>query len=130
MSEILIDTHFLYWWMTADPRLGATAQSLIASEAVTVSVASQWEMVLKHRRGKLPLPDAALQSEIESQGFRLLAIRPQHVDAVRTLPQGLDDPFDRLMLATAIVEGLRLLTRDRALLKFANQVPGAHVLEA
>ncbi len=124
---MLIDTHFLYWWMTADRRLGVDAQRLIGSSEITVSVASLWEMALKESKGKLPLPAAPIAEAIEKEGFRILPVRPEHIDAVRGLPRGLDDPFDRLLLATAMFEGLSLLTRDRAILKFAMQLPATAV---
>jgi PIN domain nuclease of toxin-antitoxin system len=129
LSGILIDTHFLYWWMTADPRMGAQTRCVIESEDICVSVASQWEMILRHARGKLPLPDAPLASAIEREGFRIVPVRPEHVDAVRSLEGGLDDPFDRLLVATALVERMTLLTRDRAILKFGRTLPQAAVRE-
>ena len=122
MSGLLLDTHLLYWWMTADRKLGKDTEALIATAAVSVSVASQWEMILKHGKGKLPLPDGALAGAIEREAFQLMPIRAEHVDAVRGLPGGLDDPFDRLLLATAMVEGLALLTRDQAIIEFAAKL--------
>ena len=127
MNGVLLDTHLMYWWMTADKKLGADTQALIATGDVSVSVASQWEMILKHGRGKLPLPDTAIASAIEREGFRLLPIRAEHVDAVRAIPHGLDDPFDRLLIATAIVEGIPLLTRDQAIIDFAVRLPALAV---
>ena len=129
MSAILLDTHFLYWWMTADPKLGA-AEELIASGTVIVSAASQWELVLKNAAGKLSLPNAPIAAAISREGFELIPIRPTHVDAVRKLPPGLADPFDRLLLATAMTENLTLLTRDRALLAFASKLDPAVVRRA
>ena len=121
MSAILLDTHLLYWWMTADPKLGA-AEELIASATVSVSAASQWELVLKNAAGKLSLPDGPIAAAIIREGFELIPIRPTHVDAVRKLPPGLTDPFDRLLLATAMIEELTFLTRDKALLAFASKL--------
>ena len=121
MTGILLDTHFLYWWMTADAKLGASAK-LIAAASISVSIASQWEMVLKHGAGKLPLPDVPIAAAIEREGFELIPIRADHVDASRSLPPGLSDPFDRLLLATAIVEDLTLLTRDKAIIAFASKL--------
>jgi PIN domain nuclease of toxin-antitoxin system len=121
LNAILLDTHFLYWWMTADPNLGV-AEELIATAAVSVSAASQWELVLKNDAGKLPLPNGPIAAAIVREGFELIPVRPTHVDAVRALPPGLIDPFDRLLLATAIVENLPLLTRDKAILAFASKL--------
>ena len=129
MSAILLDTHFLYWWMTADPKLGS-AEEVIASATVSVSAASQWELVLKNAAGKLSLPDSSIAAAITREGFELIPIRPTHVDAVRKLPPGLTNPFDRLLLATAMIEDLTLLTRDQGLLALAPKLGAAVVRRA
>ena len=115
--------------MTADPKLGA-AEQLIATAAVSVSAPSQWELVLKNLAGKLPLPDGPIATAIAREGFELIPIRPMHVDAVRTLPPGITDRFDPMFLATAIVEGLTLLTRDKVILAFASKLDSAVVRRA
>ena len=60
MKRYLLDTHLIYWWMTADAKLGRATQRIIAKSDIVVSTASVWEMVLKNARGKLPLPQGAL----------------------------------------------------------------------
>ena len=116
MKRYLLDTHLIYWWMTADSRLGKPAQRIIARSEIVVSAASIWEMVLKNARGKLPLPRGAIAEQLEAQGFVLLPILPRHIDAVRSLACAHHDPFDRLLIAQARDERLTLLTRDAAIL--------------
>ena len=112
MTRYLLDTHFIYWWMTGDRRLGKAARTLIAEADCTVSVASLWEMLLKNAKGKLPLPEAPIHESLEAQGFRVLPIHARHVEATRQFGHMHDDPFDRLLAATAASEDLVFLTRD------------------
>ncbi len=116
MKRYLLDTHLIYWWMTADARLGKATQRIIAKSEIVVSVASMWEMTIKNTRGKLPLPQGDLSEQLESQGFVLLSILPRHIDASRSLTCAHADPFDRLLIAQACNEKLTLLTRDAAIL--------------
>ena len=117
MKRYLLDTHLIYWWMTADTRLGKATQRIIARSEIVVSTASIWEMVLKSARGKLPLPQGAIAEQLEAQGFVLLPILPRHIDVVRGLACAHRDPFDRLLIAQARDERLTLLTRDAAILE-------------
>ena len=117
MKRYLLDTHLIYWWMTADARLGKATQRLIAKSEIVVSAASIWEMVLKNARGKLPLPQGSITEQLEAQGFALLPILPRHMEAVRSLSCTHSDPFDRLLIAQAYDERVTLLTRDAAILE-------------
>lgn len=117
MKRYLLDTHLIYWWMTADVRLGKATQRIIAKSEIVVSTASLWEMVLKNAKGKLPLPQGSLTEQLEAQGFALLAILPRHIEAARSLICAHADPFDRLLIAQAYDERLTLLTRDAAILE-------------
>ena len=116
MKRYLLDTHLIYWWMTADARLGKAVQRTIAKSEIIVSTASVWEMVLKNAKGKLPLPKGAITEQLEAQGFILLPIFPRHIEAARNLTCEHPDPFDRLLIAQALDERLTLLTRDAAIL--------------
>ncbi len=116
MARYLLDTHLIYWWMTNNSELGKPLQRLIARADVMVSTASLWEMVLKNAKGKLPLPDGALDAHIEAAGFTVLPILPRHIEAARALRCRHADPFDRLLIAQAVSEQLIFLTRDAALL--------------
>jgi len=116
VKRYLLDTHLIYWWMTADARLGKVTQRIIARSEIVVSTASVWEMVLKNAKGKLPLPQASLVEQFEGQGFVMLPILPRHIEAVRKLECSHADPFDRLLISQARNERLTLLTRDAAML--------------
>ncbi len=117
MKRYLLDTHLIYWWMTADARLGKATQRIITNSEIVVSAASLWEMVLKNAKGKLPLPQGAITEQLEAQGFALLPILPRYIEAARSLTCAHSDPFDRLLIAQAYDERLTLLTRDAAILE-------------
>ena len=117
MKRYLLDTHLIYWWMTADVRLGKATQRIIANSEIVVSTASLWEMVLKNAKGKLPLPQGSITEQLEAQGFTLLPVLPRHIEAARSLTCSHADPFDRLLIAQAYDERLTLLTRDAAILE-------------
>ena len=117
MKRYLLDTHLVYWWMTADARLGKATRRIIAKSEIVVSTASVWEMVLKNAKGKLPLPRGAIAEQLEAQGFVLLPVLPRHIEAVRGLTCAHPDPFDRLLIAQARDERSTLLTRDAAILE-------------
>jgi PIN domain nuclease of toxin-antitoxin system len=114
----LIDTHLLYWWMTGSPKLGADTVKRLQDAEIVVSAASLWEMILKNRKGKLPLPDEPLDAAVSKQGFRLVPITSAHLEALRCLNVQHEDPFDRLLLATAIAEQCIFLTRDAPIRAF------------
>jgi len=114
----LIDTHLFYWWMMGDSKLGETTTQRLRYADVAVSAATLWEMPLKHHKGKLPLPDEPLHQAVSAQGFRLLPITPTHLEALRCFVLPHEDPFDRLLLATAIAEQHTFLTRDGRILGF------------
>lgn len=116
MKRYLLDTHLIYWWMTADACLGKATQRIIEKSEIVISTASLWEMALKNAKGKLPLPQGALTGQLEAQGFILLPILPRHIEAARGLTCAHADPFDRLLIAQACDERLTLLTRDAAIL--------------
>lgn len=116
MKRFLLDTHLLYWWMTADKQLGKASEKIIANSEITISTASIWEMVLKHAKGKLPLPKGELAGQLEEQGFILLPVFPRHIEVLKHLACKHTDPFDRLLIAQAQNERMSLLTRDAAIL--------------
>ena len=118
MKRYLLDTHLIYWWMTANPGLGKATQRIIVKSEVVVSTASVWEMVLKNAKGKLPLPQCAITEQLEAQGFILLPILPRHIEAVRSLTCAHRDPFDRLLIAQARVENLTLVSSDSEIAKY------------
>jgi PIN domain nuclease of toxin-antitoxin system len=117
MSRLLLDTHALLWFVFGDPRMSDRASSMIedvASEKV-LSVASLWEIAIKVSIGKLDLGmsiDRFFATEIDARELSILAISNAHAIGVAGLPFHHRDPFDRLIVAQALVEGLTLITGD------------------
>lgn len=113
MRRILVDAHALLWWLANDPALPAAPRALIADSETDplVSIASLWEVAIKRGIGKLDAPDD-LPQVIEDEEFSLLGIEPAHAWAVRALPHHHRDPFDRMLVAQAQLEGVPLITGD------------------
>ncbi|MCX4242710.1 type II toxin-antitoxin system VapC family toxin [Paraliomyxa miuraensis] len=117
--KLLLDTH-CWLWMQASPGMFAPAVRAILEDPgheLLLSSASVWEVSIKWSLGKLPLPEAPaiyVPRCLDRQGVRALPIHNAHVLRVSTLPVFPDhrDPFDRLLIAQADVEGLCLLTAD------------------
>jgi PIN domain nuclease of toxin-antitoxin system len=111
--RLLLDTHALLWWL-ADEGLAAQARDAIADPAnvVVVSAASAWEISIKKALGKLAAPDD-LERQVDIGGFTPLPISIAHGIAAGQLPRHHDDPFDRMLIAQAVEEGLTIVTRDK-----------------
>jgi len=111
--RLLLDSHALLWWLDDAPTLSADARAAITDpeNLVVVSVASLWELAIKVMIGKLDLP-GDFEEVLSRQGFQLLDVNANHVYALRSLPLHHRDPFDRMLVAQARVEGLRIVTRD------------------
>lgn len=114
---ILLDSQAAIWVLLDGPRLGPVARRMIAgSTAVHVSAASVWELTIKSMLGKLDLPDG-LVGLIAAQGLTLLPVSGEHAEALKGFPELVrHDPFDRMIIAQAAVDGLTLITADRVLL--------------
>lgn len=115
--RLLLDTHVLLWSLAGSPRLSSTAREAIVDAAndVFVSAASMWEASIKRSVGKLRFETAKILAEMEFNGFRELPITARHALAAGDLPLHHKDPFDRMLVAQAIAEGLTLVTSDSAL---------------
>lgn len=113
MNRFLIDTHALLWWLADDPALPSRARDAIAAPEAEplVSVASLWEIAIKRRLGKLQAP-TTLPDTIAAEGFGWLTIEPEHAWQVGLLPDHHRDPFDRLLIAQALLEDLPIVSRD------------------
>jgi len=111
--RLLLDTHVLLWWLADDPGLSGNARALIASaeSEVLVSAASAWEISIKRALGKLDAPDD-LEAQLTQHHFSPLAISVGHALAAGALPRHHEDPFDRMLVAQARLEGLTIATRD------------------
>lgn len=126
--RLIVDTHIFLWAVTGSARMPHRAIELIESpaHAVFVSVASIWEIAIKHARRRnpddMPLSGAQALEESERAGFELLAITGRHAAGIDALPPHHGDPFDRLLVAQAMVEGLQLLTHDKTLAAYGDAV--------
>ncbi|NDH05784.1 type II toxin-antitoxin system VapC family toxin [bacterium] len=115
----ILDTHAFLWFITNDPKLSSTARVLIAdpSNEILISPASYWEIAIKIKLGKYPIsvPYLTLITEgIDNNGFKILPIEPKHTAKLTTLDLHHHDPFDRLMAAQAMVEGISMVSADVA----------------
>lgn len=115
--RVLLDTHVWLWSLTEPERLTASARELIVDPGneVLLSAASAWEIAIKYSLGKLPLPEPPAQyvpTRTAAQRIGTLAVTTAHALAVAGLPPHHADPFDRLLVAQAQLEGCALLTAD------------------
>jgi PIN domain nuclease of toxin-antitoxin system len=122
--RLLLDTHALVWWLSDDDRIGPRARMLIAEPAndVLVSVVSIWEILVKARLGKLEADLREIAGACDRQGFLSLAIAPEHLKRLSTLPVFHRDPFDHLLIAQAITEDATFLTENRNASRYPVQV--------
>ena len=109
----LLDTKVMLWWLLDDPRLGAETRRLVALSPCVVSVASIWEVAIKHRIGKLEVSPLVFRDQTIAAGADLLPVLDSHVIETAQLPMLHQDPFDRLLIAQARVEGLMAVSSDR-----------------
>jgi PIN domain nuclease of toxin-antitoxin system len=123
VTRLLVDTHALLWWLADDPALSPAARAAIADPAnePLVSSASVWEIAIKRSLGKLTAPED-LPARIADGGFVWLPISPQHAWQVRDLPRHHRDPFDRILVAQALIEGVAIITTDAQLGDYGVQV--------
>ena len=127
--RLLLDTHIALWAVADDPRLPAGAAGLIADpdNEVLVSVASLWEIAIKHalaRGGPNDMPISAQEAlgYFRDAGYAMLDILPAHVIAIEQLPRLHADPFDRLLVGQALTVPLRLITHDARLARYSDTV--------
>lgn len=110
---LLLDTNAFLWWVADSKRLGTGARDAIVSEkSVLVSAATTFEITTKRRLGKLEFGGDVL-SQIERNGFTPLAITVEHGAEAGMLPAHHNDPFDRILIAQALLEGTTIVTSDR-----------------
>lgn len=121
--RLLIDSHVLIWWAEASPPLGAAARNVIVDPRteILVSTAALWELAIKVSAGKLTLPDDP-EMMLTNLGFSVLSIDFPHLRCISTLPRVHRDPFDRMMIAQALAEGIPIATRDRIFASYGVQV--------
>jgi len=121
--RLLLDTHIFLWAVAGSRLLKPAARRVIESaDHVYVSAASIWEVAIKAPLGKIKADPDALVAAIEASGFAELPVRAAHAAGVARLALHHNDPFDRLLLAQAIVEPLKFLTADAALARYSDLV--------
>jgi PIN domain nuclease of toxin-antitoxin system len=114
--KLLLDTHALIWWVEGSKRLSSVAREAIANEEVLVSAASAWEIATKFRLGKLPSSERMARNfsrEILAEGFAELPVAARHASHAGLLEVPHKDPFDRMLIAQAQVEGLPLISNEQ-----------------
>ncbi|HEX6871124.1 MAG TPA: type II toxin-antitoxin system VapC family toxin [Micromonosporaceae bacterium] len=115
---LLLDTHVVLWWLNDDPTLPADIKSRLDTEPeVYVSAVTTWEVCIKQAIGKLHSA-ADLAESIRNAGFDELPINMRHTIIAGRLPRHHRDPFDRLLIAQAQLEGLTLVSRDGEISKY------------
>lgn len=125
--KLLLDTHAFLWWIADDERLSSKARRAIGDgrNEVLVSAVSAWEIVVKHELGRLTLPEAPdkfVPGQLRANAFGALPATVSHALAVGRLPPFHSDPFDRLLVAQAMVESLTLVSADEDLRRYPVRV--------
>ena len=121
--RLLLDTHIFLWAITGSTRLTrATRRLMESADEVYVSAASVWEIAIKAGLGKVEADPDAVAAAIEPSGFLGLPVHAAHAARVARLPPHHHDPFDRLLIAQALVEPLRLVTADSVLTQYGELV--------
>lgn len=118
LTRYLLDSHVLVWALLDAPKLNAQTRELMLAPVVRyASIASLWELMIKRQLGKLALPDD-FSSRVTGAAITLLPISVPHIEALAKLPPHHRDPFDRMLIAQAKVEGLTLITGDTMVARY------------
>ncbi|NKB86619.1 MAG: PIN domain-containing protein [Acidobacteria bacterium] len=122
--RVLLDTHTVLWWLTDSPQLSARARRLITNGGTVafVSAASLWEISIKESAGRLDTGEVDLPEEFAHANFLDLAISGRHAWEAGRLPRHHGDPFDRIIAAQALAEGLVCVTRDESIGRYGVPV--------
>jgi PIN domain nuclease of toxin-antitoxin system len=117
--KLLLDTHTMIWAFSEPRLLSAQARDAISTEEndVFVSVISSWEIAIKRSKKRLRAPED-LGDAVEAHQFRLLPVLLRHTKAIGSMPNHHGDPFDRMLVAQAIIDGLTLVTADRTMQRY------------
>ena len=124
--NLLLDTHVALWAITDNSKLPQKARELILSPKTTVwiSAATVWEIAIKYAlsRGDMPVSSQDAVRYCRESGYRFLAIEVEHAVAVENLPAHHQDPFDRILVAQALVEPMRLMTHDPLVALYSDTI--------
>ena len=125
--KILLDTHAFLWWITDDSRLSLRAREAISNEEneLFISAATGWEIAIKVRIGRLKLsdePQRFVPEQLRLNAFKPLPIGMNHALHVSTLPDHHRDPFDRMLISQAQVEGMPIVSADPNIGKYQLEV--------
>jgi PIN domain nuclease of toxin-antitoxin system len=125
--KILLDAHAFLWWITDDPKLSSRARETISDvdNELFLSAAIGWEITIKVQIGRLKLPEDPkdfIPEQLRINGIKSLPIQMNHVLHVSTLPSHHRDPFDRLLVAQAQLEGMPILSADPQIGKYKVEV--------
>ena len=121
--KVLIDTHIALWCIYDSEMLSKASTRILAdpTNEVFVSVASAWEIEIKHSIGKLEVSSDSFVEDCKDMGFSILPINEKHIISLGGLEKpdgGHKDPFDRMLLAQSVSEGMKFLTDDSKLLDY------------
>lgn len=126
--NLLLDTHVALWAITDSPKLPNKVREMIESpkSSVWISAATVWEIAIKHSlgRGDMPVSGQDALRYFRESGYRFLAVEPEHATAVEDLPVHHADPFDRILVAQALVEPMRLITHDPMVARYSDTIIG------
>lgn len=124
--NLLLDTHVALWAITDSPNLPQKARDLIQSPNATIwiSTANVWEIAIKHSlgRGDMPISGKDAVRYFQESGYRFLPIEAEHAVAVEELPAYHQDPFDRILVAQALMEPMRLITHDAMVARYSDTI--------
>lgn len=124
--NLLLDTHVALWAIADSPKLPLKARELIASPrtSVWISTASIWEIAIKYSlgRGDMPISGQTALRYFSESGYRQLPIEAEHAVAIEDLPAHHSDPFDRILVAQALVEPMRLMTHDATVALYSDTI--------
>ena len=122
MSSYLLDTHTAIWFLNGDEKISQTAKRVILnpSNRKFISIVSVWEISIKISIGKLEFNDKATGfiQLAESNDITIIPIQVDHLTTLETLPMIHRDPFDRLLIATALCEKMTIITADENITKY------------
>ena len=122
--NLLLDTHIVLWWLDDNPALSSAVKHRIAhgENLVFLSAAVVWEIRIKEALGKLDIP-SDFSLVLDRQPFEKLAVKVEHAQALKDLPPHHRDPFDRMLIAQAVTEGLTIATHDPVFEKIFRSSP-------